>query len=42
MEYVKPTVVIYDEAVVKEIEATFVSTCHCTASGARASPQPTY
>lgn len=35
MKYVKPVVVIYDEELMREIEA-FASSCKCTKQGARA------
>ena len=37
MKYEKPVVIIYDEEVMKEIEALASSnTCHCTSSGSKA------
>lgn len=42
MVYIKPTAVIYDQEVMKEIEAAAASTCHCTASGARVCHKPLY
>ena len=37
MKYEKPTVIIYDEEVMKELEAMASSKCHCTSSGSRVS-----
>ncbi len=42
MKYVKPMVTIYDEEVMKEIEAAAASTCNCTGSGSRVCYAPTY
>lgn len=42
MKYIKPMVIIYDEEVMKEIEAAAASTCHCTGSGSRVCYAPTY
>ena len=35
MEYEKPTILIYDEEVLKELQAMASSKCNCTASGSR-------
>lgn len=42
MKYIRPTVTIYDESVMREIEAAASSTCHCTGSGSRVCYAPTY
>lgn len=35
MAYVKPMVIIFDEEIMKEIEAAARSSCHCTAGGSK-------
>lgn len=42
MKYVKPTVTIYDEEVMQEINAAATSTCNCTGNGSRVCYAPTY
>jgi len=43
MQYVKPTAIIYDEEVMKEIEAAALSaTCHCNMGGSRVCYAPIY
>jgi hypothetical protein len=42
MKYVKPIVDIYEEEVMKEIEATVASSCNCTGSGSKVCNVPTY
>ncbi len=42
MKYVKPMVTIYDEEVMKEIEAAAASTCHCSSGYSRICYAPTF
>lgn len=42
MKYMKPQVIIYDEEVIKELEAAASSTCNCTSGGSKVCYAPTY